>query len=50
MPKKIRETEFERIAKDAIRQAELVECSLAEFAEGLKLIEDEIRDRREANA
>lgn len=41
------ESRWERVAQDAIMAAERVECSLSEFAEGLRYIERDIKDRRE---
>lgn len=38
---------FERIAADAISEAEDVDCSLETFAEGLHDMEIAIRERRE---
>lgn len=38
---------WEQIAEDAIREAEHVDCSLEDFARGLKDIEIAIRERRQ---
>ena len=38
---------FTQIAEDAIVKAENVKCSVEDFLEGLKQIEQAIRDRRE---
>jgi hypothetical protein len=40
------EAAFEAIAEEAIRSAEQVKCSQEDFAEGLKLIESEVRNRK----
>lgn len=40
-------SEWARIADDAIEEAEAVDCSLEEFAAGLKEIEIAIRERRQ---
>lgn len=44
------EKKFERIAENAIREAELVDCDGKEFVEGLKVIASEIQHRLESAA
>ncbi|MHC4372400.1 MAG: hypothetical protein ACYSW8_32765 [Planctomycetota bacterium] len=44
------EKQFERIAQDAMSQAEQVNCDMQTFYDGLKLIGEQIRDRREIGA
>ena len=39
------EAEFEEIARECISKAEKVKCSLEDFAEGLKRIIEELRER-----
>ena len=39
--------QWEEIAKEAIRRAEHVKCSKEAFLDGLEMIEDLIRERRE---
>lgn len=41
------EDKWETIAAAAIHEAERVDCSLSDFAAGLKSIEQDIRDRRQ---
>lgn len=38
---------WEKIAEETLSKAEVVDCSLADFAEGLKDIELAVRHRRE---
>ena len=38
---------FERIATETVRQAEAVNCSLADFAQGLRDIRDAVQERLE---
>lgn len=44
------EEEFERIAQDAINEAQEVKCDFAEFVEGLKVMVQTIQDRYEQAA
>lgn len=41
------EKQFETIAEEAVKAAEKVQCTIEDFAEGLKMIEDSVRERRE---
>lgn len=40
------EDKFQKIAEDTIRTASGVDCSLAEFCDGLQTIIDELKDRK----
>lgn len=40
------EGKFETVASAMLDDAEAIECSLADYAAGLKIIEQSIRDRR----
>lgn len=45
--RKIDEEQFLDIASDAIQKAESVDCSFADFCEGLTILLDELRARHE---
>lgn len=41
------EEQFEKIASEAITQAEQIDCSLDDFCDGLKAMIDVLRERHE---
>lgn len=42
------EEKFEEIAQEAIKEAERVKCTFADFVQGLRDIEGTVRERRQA--